>query len=72
MNDYIHLVNRLERLFDRVEKLIPGKEETVDWRAHAFRWSKPGVLKPVYHPHLCQLDDLLNIASQKALLEPMK
>ncbi len=69
MNDYTQLINRLERLVDRVEKLIPCKEATVDWGAHAFRWCKPGLLKPVHHPHLCQLDDLLNIDSQKALLE---
>lgn len=69
MNNNIQFIDRLEKLLDRVENLLPRGKESIDWTAQAFRWCKPGVLKPVYHPHLCQLADLLNIDSQKTSLE---
>jgi uncharacterized protein len=68
MQNYAHLIDRLEALLDRAETLLPAGRAEPDWTAHAFRWRKPGLLQAVRHPHRLNLDDLLNIEQQKAML----
>ena len=68
MKDYDPLLDRLEVILARVEKLIPPGHEAIDCSALAYRWRKPGLLKPVPNPHLIRLDDLLNIDRQKQTL----
>jgi hypothetical protein len=68
MDDYSQLIDRIARLLDRVEQRFLPANDSVDWNANAFRWDKSCLLKPVAHPHRCELDDLLNIHSQKANL----
>ena len=68
MNDITRLVDRLETLVDRVERLLPQPNREPDWRAVAYRWRKSGALQAIRHPHLFQLDDLLNIDLQKQQL----
>ncbi len=68
MNNITRLVDRLETLVDRVENLLPSAANEPDWSAIAYRWRKTGPLQAVRHPHLFQLDDLLNIEQQKRRL----
>ena len=68
MNNITRLVDRLETLVDRVENLLPSAANEPDWSAIAYRWRKTGPLQAVRHPHLFQLDDLLNIEQQKLRL----
>jgi uncharacterized protein len=68
MNEFSPLITRIESILDRAEILLPARSGQPDWRAHAFRWRKPGFLQAVKHPHRSKLDDLLNIEQQKAAL----
>ncbi len=68
MNNITRLVDRLETLVDRIENLLPSTANEPDWSAIAYRWRKTGPLQAVRHPHLFQLDDLLNIDQQKLRL----
>jgi predicted AAA+ superfamily ATPase len=68
MNDASRLIERIGKLLDRVEILLPAEPDEPDWCAHAFRWRKPGNLRAVNHPYYLRLDDLLNIEPQKASL----
>jgi len=64
-----HLINRFEALLDRIESTLSADAGHVqEWTTMAYRWSRPNTLKPVFHPHLIKLDDLLNIERQKDLL----
>ncbi len=60
---------RLERLLDRLERLVPPAAAPVDWSAStAFRWRKRGgrgQLEPVRHPHAITFADLKDIDDQK-------
>ena len=73
MADLERLLDRTERLLERLEALLPAPPKPVDWDASvAFRWRKSngrGVLQPVAHPHRIRLSDLRGIDRQKALIE---
>ena len=73
MADLERLLDRTERLLERLEALLPAPPKPVDWDASvAFRWRKSngrGVLQPVAHPHRIRLSDLRGIERQKALIE---
>jgi len=66
-NDLTGLIERLHRVLDRVEPLLPGRRET-DFDALAYRWRPPGWLQPIRHPHLMAPEDLLGVDAQKAAL----
>lgn len=64
---------RAEHVLNRLESLLPMAAPAPDWqRGHAFRWRKrggQGYLQVVRHASVIRLDDLHNIASQKAQIE---
>ncbi len=68
---------RAEQVLARVEGLLPPAVPAPDWHAaFAFRWRKraglagsAGWLQPVAHASKIELNDLHNIASQKAQIE---
>jgi len=67
--DFSELLTKLNRLLDRVERLVPdtAADET-DWDYQAWRWLRDGHgsrLVPVKRPHRVNLDDLLCIDRQK-------
>lgn len=72
-NNFDRLIDRLERLLDRVEDFAPAKARRPDWSsAYAFRWRKQrggGYIQAVEHPHHIRLDDLQNIDRQRAELQ---
>lgn len=69
MTQFDHLINRLERLIDRVENFLPSAPPQPDWRAQAFRWRQPanglGYLQAVKNPHRVALESLQNVDRQK-------
>lgn len=62
------VLERAERLLERLETRMPPSRLPADWSAPAYRWRRPGVLKPVHHPHRVELENLLGIDEQKAEL----
>ena len=66
-------LERVERLLDRLEELLPPTLVPADWQqSKAFRWRKHlhrGYFQPVHHPHRLRLRDLHQIDRQKAELE---
>ena len=70
MNDA--LIDRLDALLTRVERLLPPGVPEPDWTgAIAWRWRRRngrGHLEPVRHPHNLHLAQLRNIDRQKSLL----
>jgi predicted AAA+ superfamily ATPase len=67
------LVDRLDGLVDRIERLLPPPAPPPDWNESiAFRWRKRdgrGRLAAVAHPHQIRLSDLQGIDRQKTLVE---
>ena len=66
------LIGRLERLADTVESWINPEPAPQDWSAWAYRWTRDArqaQLRPVAHPQLQDLDELLGIERQKRELE---
>lgn len=66
------LIGRLERLADTVESWINPAPAPQDWSAWAYRWTRDArqaQLRPVAHPQLQDLDELLGIERQKRELE---
>jgi predicted AAA+ superfamily ATPase len=63
------LLDRVDALVARLEKLLPAADAPVDWdSATAFRWRKRGgrgFLEPVRHPHAISFADLRDIDEQK-------
>lgn len=62
------ILDRVERLLDRLEQVLPASPPEPDWTHDAYRWRpRPdgGRLMPVQHPHRVQLDDLLCMERQK-------
>jgi hypothetical protein len=63
------LIGRVDRLLDRIEPLLPQPDGPADPDALAYRWRRTpggGTLRPVHHPHVVGLDDLLCLDRQKA------
>jgi predicted AAA+ superfamily ATPase len=74
MTDFNPYLDRIERLLDRLENLLPKvPPSSTDWQTSiAFRWRRQfqrGYLQPVRHPHRLRLEDLQRIDWQKAELE---
>lgn len=69
-----HLIERLERLADRLEDWLPPVLMPVDLaRAPVWRWRSTGqgrgMLEPVMHYRAAALEDLLGLERQRAALE---
>ena len=69
------LEQKLERLLDRLEILLPKTEDEVDWSATAFRWRRKqylgmsyGVFEPIHRVALVDPDSIKNADQQKAVL----
>ncbi len=66
------LLERMDGLLTRVERIISGAPPTTDWdNAIAFRWrreDKGGRIEAIAHPHRIQLDELRGIEDQKSEL----
>lgn len=73
MTELTHLLARAEQVLARLEALLPGPPPAPDWGAAvAFRWRKTQgrpVLQPVPRPHQIRLEDLQDVADQKARLD---
>jgi len=67
------LIDRIDGLVERVERLTPARAPEPDWSsAYAFRWRKlrgGGYIQAVVHPHHIRLDDLQSIERQRKELE---
>ena len=69
MSSLRKLIGRVDRLLDRIEPLLPEPSRPTDHDALAYRWRRAaggGTLRPVHHPHVVALDDLLCLDHQKA------
>lgn len=73
MTELVKLLDHVEKLLGRVERLLPPEPAAADWNASvAFRWRKRegrGFIQPVAHPHRIALKDLQGIDPQKKLVE---
>ncbi len=73
MNDFARLVDRAERLLERLEALLPGTASEPDWAAAiAFRWRRRhgrASLVPVPALHRIRLVDLQDVDDQKARID---
>lgn len=73
MNDFEPLLQRIEQLLTRIERILPAATPHADLDAHiAFRWRKhgqTGFLQAIKHPHTITLEELLNIEEQKQALD---
>ena len=71
--DWDGVFQKLERILDRVEQIVPQKSEPPDWKkAIAYRWRRranSGFLQPVSSPHKIRLSDLQGISDQKRLVD---
>jgi predicted AAA+ superfamily ATPase len=73
MNDWKPLLDRLDGLLERLDRLAPPQAREPDWKgATAFRWRKRadgrGSLEAVVHPHAIRFSDLKDIDEQKRRL----
>jgi predicted AAA+ superfamily ATPase len=71
--DWKPLLDRLDALVERLDRLAPSQVAEPDWkRATAFRWRKrsngAGFLEAVVHPHAIRFQDLKDIDEQKRRL----
>lgn len=71
--DWERVLEKLDRILDRVEQIVPQKLESPDWKkAIAYRWRRRpngGFLQPVSNPHKIRLSDLQGVDEQKRLVE---
>jgi len=71
--DWEPIFQKLEKILDRAEQLLPRQPEPPDWAASkAYRWRRrasSGFLQPVLHQHKIRLGDLQGISEQKQLIE---
>lgn len=67
------LIERIDRVLQKAELILPQTLLRPDWQAAiAFRWRKRGSLgslEEVLHPHRIRLEDLKGIDEQKALVD---
>jgi predicted AAA+ superfamily ATPase len=72
MNDWKPLLDRLDLLLERLDRMMPAATREPDWKAAtAFRWRKNargGYLEAVLHPHAIRFADLKDIDEQKRRL----
>lgn len=69
MSSLENLINRAERLIDKLETLLPVTNAPIDWSAIAWRWVAKfgkGELQAITHPHAIQLSSILFADRQKA------
>ncbi|MCH8620194.1 ATP-binding protein [Undibacterium sp. TS12] len=73
MTQLDQFLTRAEHLLNRLETLLPAATPAPDWHlGHAYRWRKrggQGYLQVVRHVSTIALDDLRNVAIQKAQIE---
>ncbi len=70
--DIQQLIERADRLIERLELLLPEVPVPIDWGARAFRWrtrSGRGWLQAVAAPHAIDPADLLCLERQKSEVE---
>jgi len=71
-DDWTPIVERLDQLISRLDRLLPAGGAEPDWKAaQAFRWRKHargGYLEPVRHPHRIAFSDLKDVDEQKRRL----
>jgi uncharacterized protein len=69
MSDWKPVLDRLDELLARLDRVLPPAHGGVDWKAGtAFRWRKHargGYLEAVRHPHTIRFSDLKDIDEQK-------
>ncbi len=66
------LIDRVEGILERVERMLPPAPPPPDWSAIAFRWRKRagrGYLQAVPHPHAIRVDDLVAVDAQKRAID---
>jgi len=63
------VLERLERLLERVESLLPARASEPDGTALAYRWDPQRGLVAVHHPHRVEASDLLHLERQQRALE---
>ncbi len=68
MSDLESLIERAERLLERIGRSFPEEMET-DWSGIAFRWVKGKGLARVMHPHGIRIENLKGIDSQVRLAD---
>jgi predicted AAA+ superfamily ATPase len=69
--DWKPLLDRLDGLIARLDRLAPPAAREPDWKAAAYRWRKQARgswLEAVLHPHTIGFDDLKDIDEQKRRL----
>ncbi len=73
MKELEHLLHRAERLFDRIETLLPAPPDEPDWaQTPAMRWRRRGnrsCLEAIPFHSPVHLDDLLGIDRQKRRID---
>jgi predicted AAA+ superfamily ATPase len=71
MTDWKPVLDRLDLLLERLDRMLPAASRPPDWKASAFRWRKNargGYLEAVMHPHAMRFADLKDIDEQKRRL----
>lgn len=72
MTDFVNLVDRLDSLLNKVEKMFAQSTVAPDWSASAFRWrispQNKGHLQAVLSPHKVEWDSIKNCDTQKQRL----
>ncbi len=73
MSDFSRLIERAERLFDRLDQILPAPMPAPEWgKTTAFRWRRRngrGFLQAVAEPHGIRLRDLRDVDDQKARID---
>jgi len=68
----VRTLDRVERLLERLEALLPPAPPPPDWKARAFRWRKRsarGYLQALAQPRTIRLDELVAIDEQKRAID---
>lgn len=69
MSSLENLINRAERLINKLETILPVTNAPIDWSAIAWRWVakfSKGELQAITHPHAILLSSILFADRQKA------